>query len=52
VEAQARYPLLLPEQPAFKESKAEYSKAKERFQKVLCLPAHQNLTKEEIKYVE
>jgi dTDP-4-amino-4,6-dideoxygalactose transaminase len=52
VETKIQHPYLMPEQPAYKEhARGEFLRAKALQQRFLCLPIHEKLTEQHIKYV-
>lgn len=52
IETKIQHPLLLPQHPVYKESaKGEWKNADGLIKKVLCLPANEKVTQEQLKYV-
>jgi dTDP-4-amino-4,6-dideoxygalactose transaminase len=52
VESRVQHPILMPDQPAYKTKvKGEFANAKRLVAKILCIPAHENLTEHQVEYV-
>lgn len=52
IETKIQHPILMPEQPAYsKNTRGEWSNAKKVVKKILCLPANEKLSQEDIAYV-
>lgn len=52
VESRVQHPILMPDQPAYKKGvKGEFPNARRLVAKILCIPAHENLTERQVEYV-
>lgn len=52
VETKIQHPLLMPEQPAYRETvRGEFTNARRLVKEILCLPVHEKLTPSDIEYV-
>ncbi|MEW6237342.1 MAG: DegT/DnrJ/EryC1/StrS family aminotransferase [Candidatus Omnitrophota bacterium] len=52
VETKIQHPILMPEQPAYRNGvKGEYPNAQRLLKRILCVPCHEKLTEDDIHYV-
>lgn len=52
IETKIQHPFLMPEQPAYKDNvKGQFQNARKIVRKILCLPVHEKMSKEDLGYV-
>lgn len=53
IETKIQHPLLMPEHPAYRDDwiKADFPVAARAIRRLLCLPAHENMSQEQVEYV-
>lgn len=52
IETKIQHPLLMPQQPAYLDmARGEYQNAERLLKRILCIPAHEKLSKDEVVYV-
>lgn len=51
IETKIQHPILMPEQPAYKgKAKGNFSNARSLVQRILCIPANEKLTREQVEF--
>jgi dTDP-4-amino-4,6-dideoxygalactose transaminase len=52
IETKIQHPILMPDQPAYRnKANGEWSNARRLVQRILCIPAHEKLTRADVNYV-
>ena len=51
IETKIQHPILMPDQPVYAGRRGDYPNARRIIGRILCLPAHEKLTREDVEYV-
>lgn len=52
IETKIHHPILMPEQPAYRDSaRGDFPNAKRMLKRILCIPSHEKLSREDVNYV-